>query len=61
MDNYIIHVDYDNFIYLKEFGEIIEIIRISFNDANIKMGINNNNIKQIYVQEKYIFHRRYTG
>lgn len=46
MENYTIHIEYDNSISLKEFGEIIEIIRLSFNDANRNMGINNNNINK---------------
>ena len=46
MENYTIHIEYDNSISLKEFGEIIDIIRLSFNDSNRNMGINNNNINK---------------
>ena len=54
MDNYTIHVAYDNSISLKEFGEILEIIRLSFNDANRKMGITNNNISNYSQAINYI-------
>ena len=54
MDNYTVHVDYDNSISLKEFGEIIEIIRLSFNDANRNMGKNNNNISKYAPAINYV-------
>ena len=40
MVKYMIHIEYDNSISLKDFGELIAIFRVSFNDVNRNMGIN---------------------